>query len=174
MAPVPVTALNCDGDTYKCTANLVRLCVLYLPDHDSDLIFRFLCAEVRRQPLGCAVEHCRVPPALRRRIPRAELTHGRRFKCSPIHQEDVCLHGCQPLTRHQDVVHGQRTIALTIMTLNDFYVCFTFNVSVASNPKKNRTLSVLSVCIVHVGVSRRKLSGAAGCSIPYDSRHHLE
>ncbi|KAH9483586.1 Alpha-(1-6)-linked fucose-specific lectin [Psilocybe cubensis] len=22
MAPVPVTALNCDGDTYKCTANL--------------------------------------------------------------------------------------------------------------------------------------------------------
>jgi len=25
MAPVDVTALNCDGDTYKCTANLVRV-----------------------------------------------------------------------------------------------------------------------------------------------------
>lgn len=25
MAPVPVTRLNCDGDTYRCTANLVCL-----------------------------------------------------------------------------------------------------------------------------------------------------
>jgi hypothetical protein len=33
VAPVPVTKLTCDGDTYKCTAKLASLFIYFIVDH---------------------------------------------------------------------------------------------------------------------------------------------
>ena len=60
MAPVPVTKLVCDGNTYQCTANLVSNPLLM---SISSFDFNTVCrAGLRRWKLGCTVEHRRLPP----------------------------------------------------------------------------------------------------------------
>ena len=58
MAPVPVSKLTCDGDTYKCTANLVRNVPIWWLTSST-----FICpAGLGWWKVGSTVGHRRLPP----------------------------------------------------------------------------------------------------------------